>query len=83
MLHVIRAKPLPHPYEENMEIYKKYEPVTCIYCGSSDISAQSFDGEGHQREVICNDCKRYWTEQFFFDCIIVPDEFTTEVTDGA
>lgn len=63
----------------NMEIYQKYEPVSCIYCGSTDIEAGPFEPEGQTREVTCIACDKYWTEQFLFDCVRVPKEFVNDL----
>jgi len=62
-----------------MEIVLKHEPQSCIYCGSDDVHAEGFNPEAYSRQVVCNNCERYWWEAFSFDSVQVPDEFTAEV----
>jgi len=34
----------------------------CLYCGSHNITALIFDGEGSRQPVRCEDCHREWND---------------------
>lgn len=44
----------------------KQAPDTCPFCDSEEITGGNFDASGTMvwREVRCNTCKRFWTENF-------------------
>jgi len=48
-------------------------PNRCPYCGSDNIEADGFDGEGN--EVWCFDCKHSW-----FDAYTLTDLWLEETT---
>jgi len=37
-------------------------PYTCPYCGSSQIGADHFDGEGSSQRCDCDDCNKSWRD---------------------
>ena len=50
--------------EEQKKDYLLKGGIHCPYCGSSDISAGSFDGDGSQswQHITCGDCNENWTD---------------------
>lgn len=57
-----------------MEIDTDNEFSECPYCGSTNISANSFDYESMSIEEICFDCHREWCSIYSFSGVYIPEE---------
>ena len=44
--------------------YVDHGGVRCPYCGSDDIEAGAFEGDGSYQNVVCHKCDKRWRDVY-------------------